>query len=173
MANLGRRDAGTSYIFPIPPQSAERNCSATVRSIQFCYIASISDVVFGDTVGNLLNLFNFLTFTQSGSQLRVSRRTSIQSEPRTSICTRVSPFDHICCDTGSLGNVYIPSSSFMFGVEVLSRPLVAFSNSASEFRAMQFQTGSSLGVGSFSLNELSETVAPLPVLRFRAGKLAL
>ena len=76
-------------------------------------------------------------------------------------------------------NVYIPSSSSMFGVEVMSHPLVDFADTVSEFKVTQFQTKSQsdarllskVGV-TFSLNQLLETVAPLPLLRFHAGTYA-
>ena len=139
-ANLTTSQDGITYIFTIPPESPlMRNCSGTVVSLQYCYQARDRDIEMTRDV------FDFLTLVQNGLQYTVSSSLTIQTTPRSSICTDTSEsIQQTCCDTSSLNandQFQLRSSDFTFGVVITNsnvRPLV-FTTSALEYRVEQFQ----------------------------------
>ena len=103
------------YIYTIPPESAQRDCSGTVTAVEYCYRAIRSDVNMQQTK----DVFYILSLTPSinRTQFTVNRRISINSTASGNICVvsqdRRSQF--VCCENKSL-EYQIPSSNFTFGI---------------------------------------------------------
>ena len=128
------RSSRNTYIFTIPSESVQRNCSGRVVSIQYCYQARNSDI------GKRRNAFNFLSLVQEpvqdGVQFTVNSSITIQTTPQNSICTNPpGVIQQICCDNTSLIDndqfqIPLPPSNYTFGVRIINniRPL-AFTNS--------------------------------------------
>ncbi len=142
-----------THIFTIPPESASRNCSGGLVSIQYCYRARDTDINVEQTIFILSSL---ISLNQQGL-FEVKNITTISSTPRNSTCTDVSGrIQQICCDTTPLSGFQIPSSEYTFGVTIIVR-LLAFDNNFKEYRIRQ--TSAALGntgppQGSrFTLNE--------------------
>ena len=56
-----------AYIYTIPPESAQRNCSGTVTAVEFCYrVREMDEVRSGETK----EVFYFLSLTQDSSNQR-------------------------------------------------------------------------------------------------------
>ena len=125
------------YIFTIPSELAQHNCSGRVESIQYCYQAKDSDI------GLKRDAFKLLSLIQDELQFTVNSQITIQTTPQEGICTNLSGNIHqICCDTTFLNatnQFQIPSS---FGVVIINntvRPL-AFSNSTTQYRVEHYRT---------------------------------
>ena len=135
--NCLARSSRRTYIFTIPSESVQCNCSGRVVSIQYCYQARDSDI------GKRRNVFNFLSLVQEpvqdGVQFTVYSSITIQTTPEDSICSDPPGYiQQICCDTTSLieFQIPLPSSNYTFGVGIINnnvRPLV-FTNSVTEYR---------------------------------------
>ncbi len=96
-----------THIFTIPPESASRNCSGSLVSIQYCYRARDQDINVEQTIFDLTSL---ISLNQCGL-FEVKNITTISSTPRNSICTDVSgKIQQICCDITPLSGLHIPSS---------------------------------------------------------------
>ena len=104
-----------AYIYTIPPESAQRNCSGTVTAVEFCYrVRTMDEVRSGETK----EVFYFLSLTQDSSNQRrftVNRRIIINSTASNSICAAVSPDNRVCCENKRL-EYQVPSSTFTFGI---------------------------------------------------------
>ena len=136
------RSSRRTYIFTIPSESVQRNCSGRVVSIQYCYQARNGDI------GQTRNIFNFLSLVQEPVQNRVNRvqftvnsSITIQTTPQNSICTDPpGNIQQICCDTASLIDndqfqIPLPPSNYTFGVRIINnnvRPLI-FTSSVTEY----------------------------------------
>ena len=112
-ANLTTPISGATYIFTIPSESPLRNCSGTVVSLQYCYQARDRDI------GMTRDVLDFLTLVQNGLQYTVSSSLTIQTTPRSSICTDTSgSIQQTCYDTSSL------NANDQFQLRSLISPLV-------------------------------------------------
>ncbi len=134
-ANLTDSVNGVTYLFTVLAESASRNCSGDVVSIQYCYRAR--DGVRDDT-----SIFNLLAVDRNGLQFTIISSTTIQTTPQDSICTdpQAGNIDQICCDTTPLSGFQIPSSEYTFGIVITNedvRPL-AFVDSVTEYRIEYF-----------------------------------
>ncbi len=135
-ANLTDSESrGTTYFFTVPAESASRNCSGDVVSIQYCYRAR-------DKYRNRVRtVFNLLAVNRSGLQFTTILSIAIQTRPQDSICTDPGGrIQQICCDTTPLSGFQIPSSEYTFGIVTSSRDVrpLAFANSVREYRVEQF-----------------------------------
>ena len=134
-ANLMDTVNGVTYFFTVPAESASRNCSGDVVSIQYCYRARDSDR------NRVRTVFNLLAVNRSGLQFTTILSIAIQTTPQDSICTnRRGMIQQICCDTTPLSGFQIPSSEYTFGTVITNanvRPL-AFANSVMEYRVEQY-----------------------------------
>ncbi len=165
-----------THIFTIPPESASRNCSGSLVSIQYCYRARDRDINVEQTIFDLSSL---ISLNQHGL-FEVNNITTISSTPRNSTCTDPpGDIQQICCDTTSLSGLQIPTSEYIFGVTITDpvnvRPL-AFRNNITEYRVRR--TSAALGStgppqGSmFTLNEsnsMDYANRALLLLRFIIG----
>ncbi len=103
-----------THIFTIPPESASRNCSGSLVSIQYCYPARDSDINVEQTIFILSSL---VSLNQLGL-FEVISTTTIRTTPRNSKCTETGPFKIMCCDTTPLSGLQITSSEYVFGVTI-------------------------------------------------------
>ncbi len=167
-----------TQIFTIPPESAPRNCSDSLVSIQYCYRARDRDINVEQTIFILSSL---ISLNQQGL-FEVKNISIIRNTPRNSTCVAIdSPgkIQQICCDTTPLSGLQIPSSEYAFGVTVTDpvnvRPL-AFRNNITQYRISQISaalgnTGPPQG-SRFTLNEsnsVNYTYRSLLLLRFIIG----
>ena len=139
-ANLTTSRNGVTYIFTIPAESAERNCTGNVVAMQYCYEARN-----GQIGSNEIYVFNFLHMNRSGLVFTVTGSFTEQTSPQDSFCTNptgsVLP---ICCETATLDMMdqfQLPTTSYTFAVMIINndaRPL-AFVPSATEYRHEQLQ----------------------------------
>lgn len=170
--NLTILSRGTTYIFTILPESAQRNCSGSVIAIQYCYEPRVLNAS--------KRTFEFLSLIQDGQQFTVNRTFRINSTPTSLICTNSSTSEDIretCCDTTTLEDTtpfQIPSSSYTFGITIRLHRLLGFTYSATEYVPEQFQTKLTeypIPIGlNFTLNETDRlTDKPFPLLRFLIG----
>ena len=167
---------GFTYVFTLPSESVQRNCSGRVESIQYCYQAKDSDI------GQTRDVFKFLSLVQEpvedGVQFTVNSSITIQTTPEDSICTDPpGMIQQICCDITFLSatnQFHIPPSTYKFGVEIINnnvKPL-AFANTVTEYRVEQYQASfeSSPSPGNmFTLTENNQVNQPLLLLRFPIG----
>lgn len=171
-ANLTTARSGFTYIFTIPAESAERNCTGRVVGIQYCYQAGSLDI------DNNKNIFNLLHLNRNGFDFTVNSSFTEQTTPRESFCTNPSGMiQRVCCDTATLGMMdqfQLSSTSYTFAVMLINnnvRPL-AFAASSTNYRYEQLQA--SLGISvpmSFTLAQSSEVNdESLLLLRFILGK---
>ncbi len=122
MVNGGR----ATHIFTNPPESASRNRSGSLVSIQYCYRARDRDI-------NVERTISFLISLNQHGLFEVKNISIIRNTPRNS--TRIaidSPgkIEQICCDTTPLSGFQIPSSEYTFGIVTTNanvKPL-AFAN---------------------------------------------
>ena len=139
-ANLTTSRNGVTYIFTIPAESAERNCTGNVVAMQYCY-----ETGNGQIGSNEINVFNFLHMNRNGLAFTVTDSFTEQTSPQNSFCTtptgRVLP---ICCDTVTLNvmdQFQLPTTSYTYALMIINndaRPL-AFVPSATEYRHEQLQ----------------------------------
>ena len=140
-ANLTTSSNGVTYIFTIPAESAERNCTGNVVAIQYCYETRSSQIG-----SNEINGFNFLHMNRNGLVFTVTGSFTEQTTPQESICTiPMGMIQQVCCDTATLdmmNQFQLPTTSYTFAVMIINndaRPL-AFTASATEYRHEQLQT---------------------------------
>ncbi len=72
-ANLTDSANGVAYFFTVLAESASRNCSGDVVSIQYCYRARYFDV----WIGTRKNVFNLLAVDRNGLQFTIISSTPI------------------------------------------------------------------------------------------------
>lgn len=167
-ANLTKPVNSLTYIFTIPPVSAQRNCSGTVIAIDYCYRVGNEDL------GLARNIFNFLLLTQDRHQFIIDMRRRIRSTPSNSTCSATL---QICCDREVLNirrRFQIPPSDFTYGILVRSSQLLAFTESATQYNFEQFQVtlgNSGRPNSTFTVTEMDRfTNQSLLLLRFTLGK---
>ena len=175
-ANLITSSNGVTYIFTIPAESAERNCTGNIVAIQYCYETRNREI--GSS--NEINVFNFLHMNRSGFVFTVTGSFTEQTSPQDSFCTAsTGGVQQICCDTATLDMMdqfQLPTTSYTFAVMAINnnaRPL-AFAGSATEYRHEQLQASlgsSALPPGNiFTLAQSSVvTDQSLLLLRFNIG----
>ena len=168
---------GLTYVFTLPSESLQRNCSGRVESIQYCYQARNSDR------DERQNVFNFLSLVQEpvqgGVQFTVNSSITIQTTPENSICSDPPGMniEQICCDSTFLSatnQFQIPPSTYTFGVMIINNSVkpLAFTNTVTEYRVEQYQASlsSSLPPGSiFTLTENNQVNRSLLLLRLFIG----
>ena len=136
-ANLTTSSNGVTYIFTIPAESAERNCTGNVVAIQYCYETRDNQID-----SNEITVFNFLHMNRSGLVFTVTGSFTEQTSPQNRFCTNSMGMKQICCDTATLDMMdqfQLPTTSYIFAVMVINndaRPL-AFAASATEYRHEQ------------------------------------
>jgi hypothetical protein len=162
-----------TYIFTIPAQSAERNCTGNVVAIQYCYQARESDIDSNRDVFNFLHMTrNGFTFTVTGSftERTISQESFCHNPP--------GPIQRVCCKTTTPGvsdQFQIPSTNYTFAVMNINsnvRPL-AFTTSTTDYRYEQLQTSLGNSVPNMPIflgrsSVLSDN--SLLLLRFILGK---
>ena len=165
--------SGFTYIFTLPSESVQHNCSGRVESIQYCYQARNRDL------GLTRNVFNFLSLVQEPVvQFTVNSSITIQTTPEISICSDPPGIDieQICCDTTFLSatnQFQIPPSTYTFGVGIINnnvKPL-ALTNTVTEYRVEQYQgtLGNLSPESMFTLTENVQVNQPLLLLRLSVG----
>ncbi len=166
---------GVTYFFIVPAESASRNCSGDVVSIQYCYQARDSDR------NEVRTVFNLLAVGRNELQFTIISSTPIQTTPQDSICTDPpGSIQQICCDTTPLSGFQIPSSEYTFGIVITNanvRPL-AFAHSVMEYRVEQFRASlGTTGPPTGSTVTLTEgdrlTDRALLLIRFTIGILSV
>ena len=137
---------GGTYVFTIPAESEERNCSGTVVAIQYCYHADLN--VNNGESGREQSIFDLLSMTtlDASNMLTVQKRFTVKSTPINDICMLgqrvMSMTPHNCCTTTTLDTsqqFQIPPSSYTFGIQVLS----VYSGIPYSFRACLLYTSPS------------------------------
>ncbi len=161
--------SGRLYILPLPSLSPQRDCNGSVLSIGYCYAARPSNL------GRSLPIFTFLSLTQDGFQFTVDQRFTVRSTPLRNICSSLSPSEAVvCCDRMVLSRereFALPTSSYTFGLVVRRRRLLAFSDSASQYHALQFQQDVGTIRANFNLTKENQfSNRSIPLLRFLIGK---
>ena len=108
-----------AYIYTIPPESAQRDCSGTVTAVEYCYRATRPDFQQTKYVFYILSLTRSINQTNNRTQFTVNRRININSTASNNICASNSdrPWLFVCCENKSLEyHLQIPSSTFTFGI---------------------------------------------------------
>ncbi len=162
---------GTTYFFTVPAESASRNCSGDVVSIQYCYQARDSDR------NRVRTVFNLLAVNRNGLQFTIISSTPIQTTPQDSICTDPGGFiQQICCDTTPLSGLHVPPSEYTFGIVITNRDVrpLAFADSVREYRVEQYSdrlgnNGPSPGSTVTLLDGDRNTDHTLLLMRFTIG----
>lgn len=169
---------GTTYVFTIPPESTERNCSGTVMAIQFCYQARARDI------GRTRNVFDFIILTRNGQELTVTERRKVKVVPSDTTCTNPpGSIERVCCTMQKFTEQFeLPSSNFTFGVvNRMNRVrMLTFVDIVTEFDVERFHIrqhgnagpipGDVLSPGSKFVRHLDRS---LLLLRFLIGELSL
>ena len=165
----GSRD-GVTYVFTLPSESVQRNCSGRVESIQYCYQARNNDR------DERQNVFNFLSLVQEpvqgGVQFTVNSSITIQTTPEDSICSDPpGGIQQICCDTTFLNatdQFQIPPSTYTFGVVIINNTVkpLAFANTVTEYCVEQYQSALGSSFSLFTLTENTQVNRSLLLLRF-------
>ena len=169
------RNKGTTYVFTVPPESTERNCSGTLMAIQFCYQARARDI------GRARNVFDLLLLARNDLELTVTERRKVEVVPSDATCTD-SPgsIEKVCCTVQNFTEQYeLPSSNFTFGVvNMVSRiHILTFVDAVTEFDVERFRVrqhgnagpkpGDVLSPGSKFVRRLDRS---LLLLRFLIGE---
>jgi hypothetical protein len=161
-------DEDRVYIFSLPPESPERNCSGCVTAVQFCYRAKLKD----DQIGVSRQAFTLLMMTGENLLFRVSHRLPVRVTPSSSNCVvglKVkNRTPHDCCTSVRLpdNRFQIASSNITFGVWVrqLIRPFLFDQH----FQVEQFQFQEY--TDSFTLTDGARVHGRLFLLRFLIGE---
>ena len=158
---------GTTYIFTLPALSSERNCSGTVLSLQYCFLARARDI------GNTLSVFDLLSLTRDGNQFTVNERFAPpQITLRQDMCADPPEMGmrRVCCTTVSLesGQVQVPASAFTFGVLTNVR-LLTFVDRVNVERFTYRPTGNSELTRGSTFQGSSRMNSSLLLLRFFLG----
>ena len=164
---------GFTYVFTLPSESVQRNCSGRVESIQYCYQARDSDI------GHTKDVFKFLSLVQEPVQgevqFTVNSSITIQTTPEDSVCSDPpGGIQQICCDTtflSSTNQFQIPPSTYTFGVVVINKDVkpLAFANTATEYHVEQYQASLGNSFPPGTMFTLTENIKPLLLLRFPIG----
>ena len=161
-----------TYVFTIPAESAERNCSGNVLAIQYCYEARSND--YNDDI----KILDILLLVRDDFHFTVNSSFPVEASPNSAIC--VDPddkdIDRVCCDTLTLDpniqSLTIPPSSFTIGYTVVDnnvRPL-QFVDTITAYQADRFVTGGTPSAGdTFMLESDDREVGPILLLRFLIG----
>ena len=168
-ANLTTAVNRRTYIFTIPPESSERNCSGSVVAIQYCYQARERDINDNETI------YSFLHLNRSGFDFTVTNSFTVYTIPRENNCTNPpGDIQRVCCDNAILGapnQFKLSSTNYTFGVSVMNRNVrpLAFANSVAAYRYEQLQTSIRTPL-PFTLRERDlESDRSLLLLRFILG----
>ena len=135
-ANLTTAVNGFTYIFIIPPQSAERNCSGDVVAIQYCYQAKASEIDKNVTI------YTFHYSNGSEFNFTGTPNFAVNTIPQENDCTRPPRgrergIERVCCDMAILGptnQFKLSSNNFTFGISLMN-PMVlplAFAGSVAD-----------------------------------------
>ena len=162
---------GVTYFFTIPPESAERNCSGTVVTIQYCYR------VRWNIINSTQDVFSFHSVTRDGFNFTVTSSFTVRTTPhQESECAQVEKF-YLCCDTTTLSadnQLSISPESYTFGVTIVNSDVTPYAfRDDPEFVVEQFQVslGATVSAGtSYPLTETAEISGGLLLLRFLIGK---
>lgn len=135
---------GLTYIFTIPAESEQRNCSGTVLSIQYCYEAS------NETIGSNQHIFNLLVLQQNGLDFTIEQARQVWNIPTREyalqIKSRFAVTSHHCQ----------PITKYRF-LHLVTRLLLKMSTEMSFRWCLLLQLGS---FRSSSSNTHLETAAP-------------
>ena len=106
-----------AYIYTIPPESAQRDCSGNVTAVEYCYRAIRIDLNQTKDVFYILSLTRSVNQNNNRTQFTVNWRININSTASDSICASNSdrPWLFVCCENKSL-EYQFPSSNFTFGI---------------------------------------------------------
>lgn len=138
-----------TYIFTIPPEQEHRNCSGTVRTIQYCYKATPRTNDSEVMLGVSQEVFTYFLMARNGYQFTVTRSFAVASIPQNINCKIISDAA-FCCDNHTT-DMEISSSQYTFGIRQANANIqpLAFAESVMEFRARHFQT--SVNENNFTL----------------------
>ena len=173
MENMLRRSLNrATYFFTIPPESAERNCSGTVVTIQFCY--RIRKNLINSTQDVLL----FHSVTRDGFDFTVNGSFTVRTTPHQSECAQSRNW-YLCCDTTTLSaenQLSISPESYTFGVTIVNKDVTPYAfRDDTEFVIEQFQAaiGTTIPVGTSYTLAWSEVSDGLLLMRFMIGKITI
>ena len=169
---LDTTDRDTTYIFTIPAESAERNCSGNILAIQYCYEARTQNL------GNNIQSFNILSLVRDGFDFTVDSSFPVETAPSLDIC--VDPdgsrgIQEVCCDTLTLNantQLTIPSSSFTVGYTVVNKNVkpLQFEDTVDEYQVNRFEIDETPSAGeTFMLSGANLELGPILLLRFLIG----
>ena len=158
------RSLGYTYIYNLPPQSAEEECSGTVVAMQYCYRTLEREL-------NNANVFRFLYLTKCGLEFKIMKILSLTYD-ETNRVDSVSGSSSVCCHKISLSRQAMFNLSsldnFTFGIEIRRAPLIAFEDITTEHNIEHFQAqlnDTELMEGSsFSLTESNRRSSVSPLL---------
>ena len=122
----------TTYIFTIPPESPERNCSGPVVVIEYCHVSNIYS-------WRRQNIFTLFLLSRDGEVF------TIESEYEIGIISDSSCMDRspnsprkVCCNKQNLINdMLLSEANVIFGVQVGAFELLTFSSSTFEYKYPQ------------------------------------
>ena len=124
------------YIYTIPPESAQRNCSGTVTAVVYCYRATRRNVNMMETKDAfyILSLTPSVSQTNNRTQFTVNRRININSTASDNICAvnQDDQSEFVCCENKSL-EYQILSSNFTFGIVTRDFRLLISTNTTTEY----------------------------------------
>ena len=168
-----------TYIFAVPPVSAERNCSGDVVGFQYCYQTTDANVQNEASK----NLFNFLSLTQNEFEFTVNESFVVKFTSSNTTCVPPpsgTTVQQVCCDTTTLGSeevFHLPRSNFTFGIVTRAARLLAFEDATLVGQVKLFEeelaTRSSLlpAGDNFTLTETEPREDGfLPIIRLLIGK---
>ena len=172
VTNLTTASEGAVYIFTVPPESAERNCTGIATAIQYCFEASNGDIEHD------LTAFEFRHMTRNGFAFTVTGTFLVQSIPQNSFCTEPQGgfgLAIFCCHTVNIkttNRFQLASSSYTFALAPVEVQPLAFADTATDYRYDQFiiPIENSTGAGTFQLGQNRVTDRSLLLLRFLIGK---
>ena len=106
------------YIYAIPPESAQRDCSGTVTAVEYCYRETRPELQQTKDVFYILSLTPSINQTDNRTQFTVNRRIIINSTASDDKCAVFEdrPWLYVCCENKSLVKYQIPSSNFTFAI---------------------------------------------------------
>ena len=136
------------YIYPLPPESAEHNCSGTVVGMQYCYRNRSRRMSYGRNQ----TLFQLLFLTRNGyhNVYTVDSSVTVSATPQEATCTDEHLYYRVCCENTTVGanNLQITEA---FGIVQVSNGLHLLSFRDSQYRVDVFETkhsGQHVAVGS-------------------------
>ena len=164
---------GFTYIFTIPPESAERNCSGTVVAIQYCYW------VHKDNIGSIHDVFSFHSVTRDGFAFAVTDSFTVRTtQHQESDCRKIMGKDYLCCDTTTLGadnQLSISTDNYTFGVTIVNDQVKPYALNLAKFEVEHFQlalgANGQLQAGMEFDAEQAAVIGGLLLMRLFIGKL--